>query len=88
MKTATIPSLRVAPELRASAEAFLTEGETLSGFVEQSIREAIARRQVRQAFIARGLASREAARNSGEYFSAEDIEGELDALLRGAGEGA
>jgi predicted transcriptional regulator len=81
MKTATIPSLRVSPELRATAEAMLQEGETLSSFVEQSIRESIDRRKLRQAFIERGLASRNEARQSGEYYSVETIRDELDALL-------
>jgi hypothetical protein len=34
MKTATIPSVRVEPELRAEVESLLSEGETLSQFVE------------------------------------------------------
>lgn len=88
MKTATIPSLRVAPELRQAAEDLLEEGETLSAFVEQSIRAGVERRRMRQAFIARGLASRDEARQTGEYFSAEEIRDELDALLREAKAGA
>ncbi len=35
MKTASIPSLRVEPELRRAAEAVLHEGESLSSFLEQ-----------------------------------------------------
>ena len=54
MKTATIPSLRVAPELRQAAESLLDEGETLSAFVEQSIRSHIQQRRHQQEFIARG----------------------------------
>ena len=84
MKTATIPSLRVSPELRTTVESLLKEGETLSGFVEQSIRESIERRRMRTAFIARGLASRDEARRTGEYFPAEEIRDELDALLQNA----
>lgn len=84
MKTATIPSLRVTPELRAAAESLLVEGETLSGFVEQSIRESVERRRARQAFLARGLAAREEARTSGEYYPAEQVHAELDELLRQA----
>jgi len=84
MKSATIPSLRVSPELRATVESLLETGETLSGFVEQSIRESIERRRLRKSFIARGLASRDDARQTGEYFSAEDIRDELDALLHKA----
>lgn len=42
MKTASMPSLRVAPQLREAAEAVLHEGETLSAFMEQSLRDAVA----------------------------------------------
>ena len=41
MKTATLPSLRVEPELREAAESVLEQGETLSGFIEASVRETI-----------------------------------------------
>ena len=78
MKTATIPSLRVEPELRDAAENVLQNGESLSSFVEQSIRASIERRQTQQAFIARGLASRNDARRTGEYLAAEDVLRELD----------
>jgi uncharacterized protein (DUF1778 family) len=36
-KTSTIPPLRVNEEVRTAAEAALMEGETLSGFVLESI---------------------------------------------------
>lgn len=87
MKTATIPSLRVTPELRTAAESLLAEGETLSGFVEQSIRESVERRRARQAFLARGLSAREEARRTGEYYPAEQVHAELDELLRQAESG-
>lgn len=81
MKTASIPSLRVAPDLRQAAESVLQEGETISSFVEQSLRTNIARRQLQQEFIARGLASRDEARCTGEYYPAEKVLQELDDLL-------
>lgn len=81
MKTATIPSLRVDPELRCAVESVLQEGETLSSFVEQSLRANIARRRTQQAFLARGFASREEARRTGKYFPAEDVLRELDGML-------
>lgn len=81
MKSATIPSLRVDPELRHAAESVLQDGETLSGFVEQSLRANIERRRFQQEFIARGLASREEARLTGEYFPAEDVQRELEVML-------
>ncbi|MEO7623682.1 MAG: YlcI/YnfO family protein [Gallionella sp.] len=81
MKTASIPSLRVAPDLRQAAEGVLQEGETISSFVEQSLRANIARRQIQQEFIARGLASREEAYRTGKYFSDTEIFHELDNML-------
>jgi hypothetical protein len=81
MKTATFPSLRVTPELRQAAEQILQEGETLSSFVEQSIRESIGRRQVQQEFIARGLRSRDDARQTGKYASADAVIGRLEQML-------
>lgn len=81
MKTASIPSLRVNPELRHAAESVLQDGETLSSFVEQSIRANIQQRNVRKEFLVRGLASRDEARLTGEYFPAEDVLRELDDML-------
>ncbi len=81
MKTATIPSLRVEPELRCAAESVLYARESLSGFVVQSIKENIKRRKLRQAFIERGLTSRDEARLTGEYFEAKDILHALDDML-------
>lgn len=77
MKTATLPSLRVEPELREAAESVLEEGETLSGFIEASVRETIQRRRVRSEFIARGLASREEAKRTGVYINADVVHAEL-----------
>ena len=81
MKTSTIPSLRVKPELRIAAENVLQEGETLSGFVEQSLRRNIQHRKAQQEFIARGLASAAEAERTGEYFDADDVLRELDVML-------
>ncbi len=65
MKTATFPSLRGDPELRQAAEDSLLEGETISSFIEQSIRDSIERWQRRREFLARGLASRDEAGRTG-----------------------
>lgn len=46
MKSASIPSLRVDHALRQAAEAVLREGESLSSFMEQSLRNQVARRQM------------------------------------------
>lgn len=81
MKTATIPSLRVDPELRCAAENILNEGETLSAFVIQSLKDGIRHRRLQMEFIARGLTSRDESRRTGEYFEAEDVLSGLDNLL-------
>jgi predicted transcriptional regulator len=81
MKTASIPSLRVDPELRQDAESVLHQGETLSSFMEQALRASIQSRKSRQEFISRGLASRDEARKTGEYFAADEVLSEMDALL-------
>lgn len=81
MKTATIPSLRVEPELRTAAEDVLEEGESLSSFVEQSIRDGVQRRQARREFIARGLRSRSAAMRSQDYVPAGKVLGRLESML-------
>src|SRR3546814_12247007 len=71
-KTATLPSLRVDPHLREAAEAVLEDNESLSTFIEDSVRAQIARRQAQRTFIERGLASRDHARNSDRYVPAHD----------------
>ena len=81
MKTATIPSLRVEPALREAAEAVLQEGETLSSFVESSLRTQVRRRQLQDEFIKRGLASRDKARETGVYYSIDEVVGELRQML-------
>jgi hypothetical protein len=77
MKTASLPSLRVDPQLRDAAESVLQEGESLSSFIEASVRETIERRRIRAEFIARGLASRDDAKRTGVYYSADDVHASL-----------
>ena len=58
--------------------------ETLSSFVEESLRANIERRLHSQAFIARGIASRDEAKISQEYYSAESVLAELPEMLKKA----
>ena len=81
MKTASMPSLRVDPELRHDAESVLRDGETLSSFMEQALRSSIQSRRVQKEFIARGLTSRDEAKRTGEYFAAEDVLVEMQEML-------
>lgn len=79
MKTTTIPPIRVEPDFRAEVEAVLGEGETLSQFVEASVRASVERRRMQAEFIARGLRSRDAARRTGDYVHADEV---IDGLQR------
>jgi Arc/MetJ-type ribon-helix-helix transcriptional regulator len=84
MKTATLPSFRVDPEFRAEVEAMLGDGETLSEFVEASVRATVQRRRVQAEFIARGLRSRDEARQTGDYVDADVVVAQLQRKLDAA----
>lgn len=81
MKSATIPPLRVTPELREAAESVLRADESLSSFVESSVVKQIEFRKMQQEFIARGLAARDASKKSGNYVSKDESLAALDAIL-------
>jgi len=84
MKTANMPSLRVDPALRQAAEAVLHEGESLSSFMEQSVRDEVNRRRMQAEFIARGLAAREEAKRTGVYYTVDEVMGSLRHILKDA----
>jgi hypothetical protein len=81
MKTATIPSIRVKPGLRAEIEALLSEDESLSEFVETSVRESVRRRRNQAEFMSRGIASLEHAKLTDEYVDADVTIGKLERKL-------
>lgn len=81
MRSTTLPPLRVAPEVRAEAERLLDDDETLSGLMHEAVRRELHRRRAEREFLARGLASAERARETGEYYSADVVLGELEDLL-------
>lgn len=84
MKSATLPPLRVAPELRTAAESVLHEGESLSSLMEQSLRDEVKRRRMQAEFIARGLAARDDAKRTGVYYTVDDVMGSLRNVLNEA----
>ncbi|MCB5202939.1 prevent-host-death protein [Neorhizobium sp. T786] len=81
MRTATLPSLRVDPELRAAAESVLKEGESLSAFIENSVKAQVNYRKTQAEFIARGLASLVESERTGTYFTSDEVLGELKGML-------
>ena len=84
MKTATLPSVRVEPAIRQQIEHVLGENESMSQFVEAAVLASV-RSRVRQAeFIARGLHSLEAVKESGEYFDASEVIDRLQKKLDAA----
>jgi hypothetical protein len=81
MKSAVIPQIRVEPELRAELEAVLRQGETLTDFVEGTVRTAIAFRRVQTAFHARAQAASEAYHQTGVSVPIEPVLQKLQAKL-------
>ena len=73
LKTAILSAVRVDPALPASVESLLGAGETLSGFVETSVRQAVLRCQNQAEFVSRGLMSLENAKRTGEYVDSDVV---------------
>jgi Arc/MetJ-type ribon-helix-helix transcriptional regulator len=84
MKSASIPSVRVEPELRAEVESLLDDGETVSEFVEASVRASVLRRRMQAEFVARGLRSLDDARRTGDYVEADAVVSKLQRNLERA----
>lgn len=81
MKTATLPPIRVAPEFRIEVEAVLQEGESLSLFVENAVRQTVLKRKNQAEFLRRGIAAIEETKRIGNGIAAEDVLSRLDAKL-------
>jgi hypothetical protein len=81
MKSAVIPQIRVEPELRAELESVLKQGETLTDFVEATVRNAIAFRRVQTAFHARAQAASEEYHRTGVSVPVEAVLEKLQSKL-------
>ncbi len=84
MKSATLPSLRVDPQLRHDAEAVLEDGESLSQLIESAVRTQVELRKHQAEFLARGLAARDKARATGRYISSDTMLDQLQSRLQAA----
>lgn len=82
VKTASLPPLRVEPQLREDIERLLEPGETISTFVEDAVRRSVERRAADAAFAKRALASRDEARATGRSHSAAAVMKALKAQTR------
>ncbi|GHT82334.1 hypothetical protein AGMMS49960_00720 [Betaproteobacteria bacterium] len=81
MKTAILPQVRIAPELRTDLESVLCQGETLSEFVEASVRGAIEYRHMQSEFHARGELAWQEYLRAGASYPASQVIGELRDML-------
>jgi hypothetical protein len=81
VKSAVIPQIRVEPELRAELESVLQPGETLTDFVEASVRNAIAFRRVQTSFHARAQAASEEYHRTGVSVPVETVLERLQSKL-------
>ena len=71
MKTATLPAVRVSPDVRLLAESVLREGETLSMFIADSLKKQAEFRKNQDEFIKRGLTAGQQVRETGIFVTAE-----------------
>jgi Arc/MetJ-type ribon-helix-helix transcriptional regulator len=84
MKTATIPPIRVAPAFRTEVEAVLQQGESLSEFVENAVRQSVLQRQHQAEFLRRGIAAIEETKRTGTGTPADTVLEKLQTQLTAA----
>ncbi|HEY8878483.1 MAG TPA: YlcI/YnfO family protein [Roseateles sp.] len=81
MKTAILPQVRVEPQLREDLESVLREGETLSDFLESTVRQAVDYRRMQAELDARADAAWVRFQQTGASVPAEDVVAEMRARL-------
>ena len=81
MKVAVIPQVRVESELRASLDAVLRPGETLTDFVEVAVRNAVEYRRVQTDFASRCDASLAEYERTGVSIPAAQVIAKLESKL-------
>lgn len=84
MKTATIPPIRVAPAFKGEIESVLEQGESLSEFVENAVRQSVLKRQNQSEFLRRGMAAIEETQRLGNGIAADEVLSQLDGKLTAA----
>lgn len=80
-KDAVIPQVRVEAELRASLDAVLRPGETLTDFVEAAVRNAVEYRRVQTDFASRCDASLAEYERTGASIPAAQVIAKLESKL-------
>ena len=72
-RSATLPPIRVAPETKASLEAVLREGESLTQFIENAVRREAEFRVEQNAAIARAKKALRGAHKGAGLMTSEDF---------------
>ena len=72
-RSATLPPIRVAPETKASLEAVLREGESLTQIIETAVRREAEFRAEQNAAVARAKKALRAANKGVGLMTAEDF---------------
>lgn len=83
-RSATLPPIRVAPETKASLEAVLREGESLTQFIENAVCREAEFRAEQNAAIARAKKALRAADKGVGLMTAEDFLGGMHQRARTA----
>lgn len=84
MRTATLPAVRVSPDTRALIESVLKEGESLSTFIEETVRKHAAWRKEDEAFHARAALASKRLAEGGKFFTVEESIARLRAQVQRA----
>lgn len=77
MESGEFLSIRIGPELRSELEGVLSDGESLSSFVEASVRRELETRRLLRGFDARCKAGLARLVSTGESFSSDEVIAEL-----------
>lgn len=72
-RSATLPPIRVAPETKASLEAVLHEGESLTQFIESAVRREAEFRAAQNAAVARAKRALRSADKGVGLITADDF---------------
>jgi hypothetical protein len=81
MKSSVIPEIRVEPALRAELESVLHPGETLTDFVEATVRNAIAFRRIHTDLNERAQAASQEYHRKGDSVPVELVLERLQSKL-------
>ena len=82
MKTSTLPPVRVDEAFRATAESVLHEGESLTSFIEATVRRAVEHRRIQAAFEARAKESLAHYKRTGVSSSSAEVFDKLEAKVK------